>query len=226
MVRPKCRTLLGTTWRDHPFSNDRVVVITPESYTLLDQQTVTTPPPTPAADSSKTPQPFLSRLTSFGEFLVLAWSAGRCLFAGLSILRSASELPTLGKLATYIISAALFSSAFLLCTPRKVMPPSWLESFRRRRIAISILAGITGLPTFALAVIATYQDRRFAFDEWTISYPAGPGLLMVLAIKWWGEKDDGLRSRWFRLLLPIASTILWSILCCVVAYISAGFPRL
>ena len=39
----KCSAPIGTEWRDHLCSNVSVVVNTPESYTLLDQQTVTTP---------------------------------------------------------------------------------------------------------------------------------------------------------------------------------------
>jgi hypothetical protein len=49
---------------------------------------------------------------------------------------------------------------------------------------------------------------------------------MILAIRWWGETDDSLKTRWFRLLLPVASTILWSIACFIVAYVVAGGPRL
>jgi hypothetical protein len=177
------------------------------------------------ANLANPPKGFLADLTSGGEFLLLAWTIGICLLAEFSILKTASQLPVIGKLTMYAISAALVCAMFLLCTPRRILPKNWLESPRRRKLTISILSAIIGMPMLVLAVIETYQDG-WALDAWTLAYPAGPGLLMILAIRWWGETDDSLKTRWFRLLLPVASTILWSIACFIVAYVVAGGPRL
>jgi hypothetical protein len=181
--------------------------------------------PTAAADAPKAPDPFLAGLTSVCEFLLVGWTAGLCFYAGALLFETGSQLPALVRIISYLMVAALACSMLLLCTPRWILPVIWLGSPRRRRLTIGILPAIIGGPTLALAVIETCQEG-WALDTWTLAYPAGPGLMMVLAIRWWGETGDSLKARWFRLLLPIVSTVLWNITCLVVGYVCAGGPRL
>ena len=147
-----------------------------------------------------------------------------CAYATAQLIRLSESLPTIGKAVMFTICIACTAVALLLVAPRKIMPKKWLQNSKLRRRTAIILSSIIGIPVAAWAAIETLSDGVFSYDGWLMALISGPGVLAVLSLKWW-DNETSPKARALRLTFVIALIPIGTLICLLVAYALAGFPR-